>query len=101
MQVYGVIRLFGLALVLLLATPARATVSTTMSAVEYMCNGTVKVFTVPFRFLDKSHLRVSHVLLAAPYTETVLPITSAYTVGGAGAAARGTGWLGPPATRGC
>jgi hypothetical protein len=88
------------ALALFLAAPARATVSTTTSVVEYTCNGTLKTFTVPFRFLAQEHLRVSRVQLADPYTETVLPIASIYTVGGAGSATGGVVSLVTPST-GC
>jgi hypothetical protein len=100
MRMDRVTRLLGLALALFLVAPARATVSTTTSVVEYTCNGTVKVFTVPFKFLAREHLRVSRVLLAAPCTERVLAIGSIYTVGGAGSATGGTVSLVTPPT-GC
>ncbi len=99
-QMHRISRLFSLTLALILVTPARAMVSTTTSAIEYTCNGTMKVFTVPFRFLAQEHLRVSRVLLAAPYTETVLPIVSSYAVGGTGSATGGTVSLVTPST-GC
>jgi hypothetical protein len=91
-------RLAAIALVLVLAAPAGAVVSTTTSVVEYTCNGTLKNFSVPFKFLDQAHLRVSRVLIASPYTETVLTLTTDYMVAGAGAATGGTVVLGAPAS---
>lgn len=45
-------------------------------------------FTIPFRFLDASHLRV--IRTAADGTETVLALVADYTVTGAGAPSGGT-----------
>jgi 3D (Asp-Asp-Asp) domain-containing protein len=72
-------------------------VATASSVVEYNGNGALATFAVPFRFLDPSHLRVSRVLIASPYTETVLTMGADYSVTGAGSPSGGSVALVNPA----
>lgn len=60
------------------------TVSTTTDRVQYATNGTTGPWTVPFRFLQDSHLQVVHADSAG--VETVLVLNTGYTVTGAGGA---------------
>ncbi len=77
--------LAGLALAL--AISALATVpSTATTAGPYTCNGSTTVFSVPFKFLDQSHLVVTKAFAGVAIP---LIITTDYTVTGAGAAAGG------------
>jgi hypothetical protein len=77
-------RTFAALCLALVASLARAAVPTTTSIVEYTCNSSQKVFAVTYKFLDASSLRVSKLLIASPYTETVLASTTDYSVAGAG-----------------
>lgn len=62
------------------------TVSVDTSRVAYATNGTTGPFTVPFYFLDNTHLRVVY---TAGGVDTVLTLTTDYTVTGAGVEAGG------------
>lgn len=58
------------------------TVSTDTARVDYEGDGAQTVFTVTFRFLDESHLKV--ILVESDGTEVVQIITTHYTVTGTG-----------------
>lgn len=79
------------ALVAALATPARATLTTTNSVVSYTSNGVTVAFATGFRFLDASHLVVIKTVSGTP---TTLVLGTDYTVSGANLAAGGTVTLG-------
>lgn len=64
------------------------TVSSTTSRVSYSGNGSTTAFAVSFYFLENTHLKV--ILRAADGTETVMALTTHYTVSGAGNPAGGT-----------
>lgn len=64
------------------------TVSTTIARVSYAGNGSTTTFTVPFAFLSSADLRV--VKRSALGTETLLALTTHYTVSGAGTPAGGS-----------
>jgi hypothetical protein len=72
--------LFGPALALLLAVPARATVSTTTSTISYACNSSTTVFPVPFPFFTSGDLVVSNA--PAGNTPITLHAGSDFTVSG-------------------
>jgi len=57
---HRVIRLFGLALAVLLAAPARGTVSTSTSTVSYTCNSSTTAFAVSFPFFASGDLVVTN-----------------------------------------
>ena len=65
------------------------TVSTTTSRADYTGNGTTTAFSVPFYFLDNSHLLVLRTVIASGVT-TTLVLGSDYTVTGAGVGSGGT-----------
>ena len=65
------------------------TVQTTTSRADYTGNGVTTAFTVPFYFLDNSHLTVLRTVIATGVS-TTLAITTDYTVSGAGVSAGGT-----------
>lgn len=64
------------------------TVSSSTSRVTYAGNGATTAFSVPFYFLDQTHLQV--VLRSAAGVETTQVLTTNYTVSGAGVPAGGT-----------
>lgn len=64
------------------------TVAVATARVSYAGSGTTGPFSVPFYFLDNSHLKV--IKRSAAGVETTLTITTNYTVSGAGVAAGGT-----------
>lgn len=64
------------------------TVSSTTSKASYSGNGSTTAFSVPFYFLDNTHIKV--VLRDAAGVETVKTLTTDYTVTGAGVLAGGT-----------
>lgn len=64
------------------------TVNTTTARVSYAGNGTTKTFTVPFYFLETSHLLVTK--RSTTGVETVYTLTTNYTVSGAGVSSGGT-----------
>jgi len=64
------------------------TISTATARADYATNGTTGPFTVPFYFLDNSHLRV--IYKDASGNETTLALSSGYTVTGAGNPSGGT-----------
>ena len=68
------------------------TVSSTTARVSYSGNGSTTAFTVPFYFLNQTHLRV--VLRSSTGVETVQVLSSNYTVSGAGNPAGGTVTMG-------
>lgn len=64
------------------------TVASSTSKVIYAGDGATTAFSVPFYFLDQTHLQV--VLKSATGSETVQVLTTNYTVAGAGVPAGGT-----------
>jgi hypothetical protein len=64
------------------------TIASSTGRIQYNGNGTTLAFTVPFYFLDNSHLQV--VLTSAANVDTVQTITTNYTVSGSGNPAGGT-----------
>jgi len=64
------------------------TVETTARRAQYDTNGTTGPFTVPFYFLEDSHLQVIHT--DAGGVETTLTLTTDFTVTGAGVESGGT-----------
>ena len=64
------------------------TVQTTTARVQYATNGTTGPWSVPFYFLAASHLKVVHTSAAG--VETVLTLTTNYSVSGAGNPAGGS-----------
>lgn len=65
------------------------TVSTTTSRADYTGNGVTVAFSVPFYFLDATHLTVLRTVVATGVS-TTLVLGSDYTVTGAGVPAGGT-----------
>lgn len=65
------------------------TVASTTSKVSYAGDGATTTFTVPFYFLDQTHIKVTY-RVNATATETVKTLTTDYTVSGAGVAAGGS-----------
>lgn len=65
------------------------TVSTTTSRADYTGNGVTTAFTVPFYFLDNTHLLVLRTQISTGAI-TTLTLSADYTVTGAGVAAGGT-----------
>lgn len=65
------------------------TVSTTTSRADYTGNGVTTAFTVPFYFLDNTHIQVLRTQISTSVT-TTLTLTTDYTVSGAGVSAGGT-----------
>lgn len=65
------------------------TVSTTTSRADYTGNGVTTAFTVPFYFLDNSHLLVLRTVIATGVS-TTLALGTDYSVTGAGVGAGGT-----------
>ena len=65
------------------------TVSTTTSRADYTGNGVTTTFTVPFYFLDNSHLLVMRTVIATGVS-TTLVLGSDYTVTGAGVSSGGS-----------
>lgn len=65
------------------------TVQTTTSRADYTGNGSTTAFTVPFYFLDSTHIQVLRTQLSTGVV-TTLALTTDYTVAGAGVAAGGT-----------
>lgn len=64
------------------------TVTSTTARVSYAGNGSTKTFSVPFYFLDASHLRVTKRSSAG--VETTYALTTNYTVTGAGSSSGGS-----------
>jgi hypothetical protein len=64
------------------------TIASSTGRIQYNGNGTTLAFTVPFYFLDNSHLQV--VLTSVASVDTVQTITTNYTVSGSGNPAGGT-----------
>jgi hypothetical protein len=64
------------------------TIASSTGRIQYNGNGTTQAFTVPFYFLDNSHLQV--VLTSVASVDTVQTITTNYTVSGSGNPAGGT-----------
>lgn len=65
------------------------TVSTTTSRADYTGNGVTTAFSVPFYFLDNSHLLVLRTVISTGVS-TTLVLSSDYTVTGAGVSGGGT-----------
>jgi hypothetical protein len=65
------------------------TVSTTTSRADYTGNGVTTAFTVPFYFLDNTHVLVLRTQISTGAT-TTLALTTDYTMSGAGVSAGGT-----------
>lgn len=65
------------------------TVQTTTSRADYTGNGTTTAFTVPFYFLDNTHLTVLRTVIATGVS-TTLVLNTDYTVTGAGVSSGGT-----------
>ena len=65
------------------------TVQTTASRADYTGNGSTTSFTVPFYFLDNTHLTVLRTQISTG-TATTLALTTDYTVSGAGVGTGGT-----------
>jgi Pectate lyase superfamily protein len=65
------------------------TVSTTTSRADYTGNGVTTAFTVPFYFLDNSHVQVLRTQISTGVI-TTLTLTTDYTVSGAGVSGGGT-----------
>jgi len=65
------------------------TVNTTTSRADYTGNGVTTAFTVPFYFLDNTHLTVLRTVIATGVS-TTLALGTDYTVTGAGVPAGGT-----------
>lgn len=65
------------------------TVSTTTSRADYNGNGATTAFTVPFYFLDSTHLVVLRTQISTGFVATMVSGTD-YTVSGAGVPAGGT-----------
>ena len=65
------------------------TVQTTASRADYTGNGTTTSFTVPFYFLDNTHLTVLRTQISTGIA-TTLALTTDYTVSGAGVGTGGT-----------
>lgn len=65
------------------------TVNTTTSRADYTGNGVTTAFTVPFYFLDNTHLTVLRTVIATGVS-TTLVLGTDYTVTGAGVPAGGT-----------
>lgn len=65
------------------------TVQTTTSRADYTGNGVTTAFTVPFYFLDNTHLKVLRTQISTGVT-TTLALTTDYTVSGAGVGSGGT-----------
>lgn len=65
------------------------TVSTTTSRADYTGNGSTTAWTVPFYFLDPTHIQVIRTQISTGAAIT-LALTADYTVSGAGAATGGT-----------
>ncbi len=59
-------------------------VSSTTNRVSYTGNGATSVYAYPFKIFANTELRVTKKLIAAPYTETLLVLTTDYTVSGVG-----------------
>ena len=64
------------------------TVSSTVSKVSYAGTGSTTLFSVPFYFLDNTHVKV--ILRRSSGVEVVKSITTDYTVSGAGVISGGT-----------
>jgi len=64
------------------------TVESSSNRAQYATNGTTGPWTVPFYFLDNSHIQVIHTDSSG--NETVLTLTTHYSVTGAGVQAGGT-----------
>lgn len=64
------------------------TVTSSLSRVSYSGNGATVLFTVPFYFLENSHIKV--VLTLSSGTVTTLVLNTDYTVSGAGVVSGGT-----------
>lgn len=64
------------------------TVSASTSRADYTGNGTTTAFSVPFYFLENSHLKV--IKTSTSGTATTLVLTTDYSVSGAGVLAGGT-----------
>lgn len=65
------------------------TVQTTTLRADYTGNGTTTAFTVPFYFLDNTHVLVIRTQISTG-TATTLALTTDYTMSGAGVGAGGT-----------
>lgn len=65
------------------------TVQTTASRADYTGNGTTTSFTVPFYFLDNTHITVLRTQISTGVI-TTLALTTDYTVSGAGVGTGGT-----------
>lgn len=65
------------------------TVQTTTSRADYTGNGSTTAFTVPFYFLDNTHVLVIRTQISTG-TATTLALTTDYTVSGAGVGSGGT-----------
>lgn len=66
------------------------TVNVETNRVPYIGAGIVGPFAITFPFLANADIKVIKTLIAAPFTQTVLVLTTDYTLTGAGAAAGGT-----------
>lgn len=75
-------------LILMVATPALATVNSSTATVSYNCNGVTTSFTYPFQVLEDDDILA--IKKATDGTQTTLTLNSNYTVTGAGNDAGGT-----------
>ena len=75
--------------------------STTISKNVYVGDGSEVDFDYEFKIFQDSDLVVKEILIADPFTETILTLTTDYTVSGAGSATGGVVTLGTatPATK--
>ena len=73
----------ALGLILLMAFPAWATVSSETTRVKYTCNGTTTVYAYPFKIYEDDDLLAIKALTATG-AETTLVLNTDYTVSGAG-----------------
>ncbi|NDB70446.1 MAG: hypothetical protein EB015_21050, partial [Methylocystaceae bacterium] len=65
------------------------TVSSTTSRADYTGNGSTTAFTVPFYFLDNTHVTVYSTVISTGVT-TTLTLGTDYTLTGAGVSTGGT-----------
>src|ERR1051325_7924848 len=57
---------------------------------SYTGNGVTTAFAYSFKITNQSYIKVMKRLIASPYTETTLTLTTDYTVSGVGDSAGGT-----------
>ena len=78
----------AIGLILLMAFPAYATVSSETTRVKYTCNGTTTVYAYPFKVYEDDDLLAVKALTSTG-AETTLVLNTDYTVSGAGGAGGG------------